>query len=187
MKKKITISVVLITILTIVFVLFTAEKTSKEKKELRQKRFERYSDAVNISGDFVIEGDKIIINNKEYNEINLIKEVAIYNIFFKDDMVELDELLMEFEKFCDGKEQSELLDKYQDRMRDITTRCENVGIFIRGYDYSRYAYYYLEEIYGEPLEFDELTIVDWKNAYAYASEKIYKEVLELEKNSESNR
>ncbi|MGN0496065.1 MAG: hypothetical protein ACI4GW_07550 [Lachnospiraceae bacterium] len=174
---------VLIVVIVLLFIISIEAKKSRleqEKKQAQEERLELYSDAVNISGDFVVDGDKVTINNKEYAEIKMIAEVSLYNEFYKEDKVTIDELMTEFDTFCDCMDESALFEKYQERMRTITVRCENVGIFIREYDYSRHAYYYLEKVYGEPLDFDNITTEDWVKAYEVAAEKIYNEVLELE-------
>lgn len=182
MKKKIVcgIFIVLALFIVIVVVVNIFRKKEQELQKVRQSRLELYSDAVNITGDFVIEGDTFTINNKEYNEINMIREISLYNAFYKEEQIAVEELMAEFDTFANGMNESEVLEKYQDNMWSLIVRCEKVEIFVRDYDYQGKAYNYLEEIYGAPLDFDALTIEDWEKAYKYAAERIYNEVLELE-------
>lgn len=182
MKKKIVygIFIVLALLIVIVVVVNIFRKKEEELQKVRQSRLELYSDAVNITGDFVVEGDTFTINNKEYNEVNMIREISLYNAFYKEEQITVEELMAEFDAFTNGMNESDVLENYQENMRSLKVRCEKVEIFVRGYDYQGKAYNYLEEIYGAPLDFDALTIEDWEKAYEYAAERIYNEVLELE-------
>lgn len=131
-----------------------------------------------IQGDFVVDGDKVTVNNKMCDEKELIKWVSLHNAFYKDSTIAIEELMKEYDIFCDGMEESELIETYRDRMHTIGIRAEDVEIFVNGYDYDRVIIEYLKENYDTRLS--RATVEEMKVACPYAAEEIYKEVLRLE-------
>mgnify|MGYP003457453191 CR=1 FL=1 len=61
---------------------------SIQKEEvLRQEKLlclENYSRSLYISGDFEIEGNQAILNNKEHDKSALVQDVALYNAFYNE-------------------------------------------------------------------------------------------------------
>ncbi|MBE5953216.1 MAG: hypothetical protein E7257_03530 [Lachnospiraceae bacterium] len=154
------------------------QQKSKEQQATKEKRLNLYSSSLCIEGEFVIEGDQVTINNKSFDEKELIKWVALYNAFYKDTPITIEELMAEFDAFCHGMKESELLENYRDRMTDIVVRAENVELFVNGYDYDRVIVDHLKEKFDTRLS--DATKEQMEEACPHAAEEFYNEVLRLE-------
>lgn len=183
MKDKINkfIPHIVIAVLLLIFVsygVYCVIQKAQEEKEIRQIRLEQYSASLHITGDFVIAGDIVTINNKEYDEKGLIQDISLYNAFYKDTPITIDMLMEEYEVFCNGMNESELIENYRERMKSISVRAENVELHVNGYDYERYIIEYLNDTYDTSLS--RATVEEMRTACPYGAEKIYNEVLSLE-------
>lgn len=136
---------------------------------------ENYSKSLYISGDFEIEGNRVIINNREYNESLMIQDVALHNTFYKDEAITIEMLMAEYSLFCNSMHKSELLETYREHMIDIDNRAEKVGRHSHGYDYERYIIEYLDEIYNKQLS--NATKDELIEACMHGAERFYNEIV----------
>ncbi len=184
MNKKILGSIfiflfVVITIVLLGYVMKQNQVKAEERRVAMEKRLHLYSASLCIDGNFVIDEDNVIINNKTWDEKELIKWVALHNAFYKDLPVTIEELMTEFDAFCSEMDESELLEGYRDRMSDIVVRAENVELFVNGYDYDRVIIDYLKEKFE--TELSDATKEQMEEVCPYAAQEFYEQVLELEK------
>ncbi len=137
MKKKriiILISCVLLVVAICTSVIIIKKnKLDKKEKEIREERLWTYSRCLHIQGNFEFDGNKIIINNKEFDEKELICDIYLYNSFYKDEQITVDMLIEEFEAFCNGDDKSELIENYRDNMSAISVRVERVNMDVSYY------------------------------------------------------
>ncbi len=169
---------VVIVVLCVGYIVKQNQHTTKEQQAVKEERLKLYSSSLCIGGDFVVDGDKVTVNNKTYDEKELIKWVALHNVFYKDSPVTREELMTEFDTFCDGMNESELLENYRDRMTDIVVRAEDVELFVNGYDYDRVIIDYLKADFDTRLS--DATKEQMEEVCPHAAEKFYNEVLRLE-------
>lgn len=169
---------VLVALVLICYAVKQSQLKSKEQQSAREKRLNLYCSSLCIEGDFAIEGNQVTINNKIFDEKELIKWVALHNAFYKNSPVTREELMTEFDAFCDGMKESELLENYRDRMTDIVVRAENVELFVNGYDYDRVIIDYLKENFDTRLS--DATKEQMEEVCPHAAKEFYNEFLRLE-------
>lgn len=181
MKKIIIITtIVIVTILSLIL-MFNINKTKQlelAEKEAQMMLLEKYSRSLHITGDFAIVDGKITITNKTFDEEGLIKDVALYNAFFKEETITIDKLLEEYKLFCVNMAESALLESYRNRMQDIENQAQKINRHSYGYDYERYIIEYLNDNYGKGIS--DATTEELKEASIYGAEQFYNEVVNAE-------
>lgn len=70
-----------------------------------------YTYALNMKCEYSIEDNKIEIKEQDVSEWRLMIEVELYNAYYEDDMT-MEELLDEFDGYCNNLVESELLNDY---------------------------------------------------------------------------
>jgi len=184
MNKKISkvIFIVIIILIIIGFAVAAGIYMENQKVQSRQKeqqlRLETYSKSLHISGDFKIEDNQVVISNREYDEFGMIQDIALYNTFYKEDVITIEMLMAEYELFCAGMERSELIELYRERMMDIDNRAEKIGRHAHGYDYERYIIKYLKDTYNKGLS--DATKEEMMEACPYGAEQFYNEIVNKE-------
>ncbi len=185
MNKKISkvIFIVIVIILIIIGVavvagIYQENQNAQSRQKEQQLHLEIYSKSLHISGDFKIEDNQVVINNKEYDEFGMIQDIALYNTFYKEDVITIEMLMAEYELFCAGMERSELIELYRERMMEIDNRAEKIGRHAHGYDYERYIIKYLEDTYNKGLS--DATKEELIEACPYGAEQFYNEIVNKE-------
>ncbi|MBP3421126.1 MAG: hypothetical protein J6K37_02510 [Lachnospiraceae bacterium] len=174
----------LIIILAILHSVWTKHQEEQQKEqEIRMERLERYSRSLCISGDVVVDENQVTISNFTYDEKEMVKWVSLHNVFYPEDTVTIESLMKAFDEFCTGMNESNMLEAYRDRMIKIKVRAENVEIFIYSHDYDLYIIECLKEI-NENNSLSEATVAEMEEVCPLAAERLYQEVICLEKSED---
>ncbi len=166
----------IIAVVHIVFIYSNHKKTEQQEQEAREQRLELYSSILYIEGDFDINGTNVTINNKSYDEKDMTKDVCLYNVFYENEPVTIEMLMEEFDSFCRGMEESELLETYLDRNRSINNRRSQAGL--DRYSYDLHIISYLKDVYN--IDISDATVEQMQQACPYAAEELYNEILAKE-------
>lgn len=98
-----------------VILLLIAEREKKREHEEYIAHIELimdvYTYALNMKCEYPIEDNKIVIKEQDMSEWLLMIEMELYNAYYEDDMT-MEELLDEFDGYCNNLVESELLDDY---------------------------------------------------------------------------
>ena len=106
---------------------YRKNKKAKEAAEARAEfKNEFYSYRLHIVGEFSYEGNKIYVEDIEYNYNQLMVDVAFFNYKNENEKITTEQLYEEYEAFLNG-EKTDILDKF--------VHCD---YFYTGNDYRKY-------------------------------------------------
>lgn len=190
-RIKLTITLIAIFALLCLFVIWMANTEPKEDPGLqaeaeyqasvkRSHLMTDYMELLHIQGDYTIEDDVVIFQSIEQDKGKLIEDVALYNAFYQDEPLTVEELNYEFEIFCQKMISSQTLRIYEDGLKEIKHRLERVDIEIEEYGYHRLVTKQLDN-YGTNIY--NATDEQWQSASEYAADILYRDVLNREATS----
>lgn len=130
-KKKLTIFIVIAVLVVaglagVIIKTSIDAKTEKEKKLVKdQRQLYSYAKSLHLVADFpdydsvaIVDGKGVIVEPRN-DEWGLISDLSLHNTFYPANIVTEDELLSEFDSYCDTLEKSEVLDRYQSELSSL--------------------------------------------------------------------
>ena len=86
------------------------EMQIETQMQLMRIQNERYIYQLCIDGEFSYEPNRVIVHEMQIDYISLIQHIALYNEFNNDKKVTMEQVLEEYENFCNGEGGTEALD-----------------------------------------------------------------------------